>query len=188
MTWPFGHLRPGHYGAILADPPWATALWSERGYGRAPEAHYRTMSAEEIAALPVGELAARDCLLVLWATWPSLEVALRVIAAWGFEYKTGGAWAKRTSAGTAAMGTGFILRSASEPFLLATRGRPAVGSRRQRNLIDAPRREHSRKPAEMRDLLMALRPGVPVAELFAREPWPGADVWGDQTGRFGQRA
>lgn len=188
MTWPFGHLRRGCYGAILADPPWATTLWSDKGYGRAPEVHYPTMSADEIAALPVGELAARDCLLLLWATWPSLTVALAIIEAWGFAYKTGGAWAKRTAQGAAAMGTGFILRSASEPFLIATRGRPAIGSRRQRNLIDAPRREHSRKPAEIRDLLMALRPGVPVCELFAREPWPGADVWGNETGRFGKQS
>lgn len=189
--WPFPGLTPGRYGAILADPPWAYDLWSEKGYDRSPEAHYSTMSPEALAALPVKRLAAPHSVLFLWSTWPHLGVAMNLIADWGFIYRTGGAWVKRTPAGLPAFGTGFILRSATEPFLIATRGAPSFGSRRTRNLIevaaaiDARRREHSRKPAEARDMLRALVPDGPFCELFAREPWPGADVWGDQADRFG---
>lgn len=188
--WPFGDLTPGRYGAILADPPWAYALRTEAGYEKAPEAHYSTMGFDRIAKLPVRDLAARDCLILLWTTWPHLPLALIALTGWGFRYSTGGAWVKRTPGGRPGFGTGFVLRSATEPFLIGTRGNPRIGSKRIRNLIeveasvDALRREHSRKPAEARDLLMALRPGVPTCELFAREPWPGADVWGDEVGRF----
>ena len=189
--WPFGELAPGRYGAILADPPWAYQLRTEAGYEKSPEAQYGTMRLDAICALPVQRLAARDCLLFLWTTFPHMPQALLVMTSWGFRYSTGGAWVKRRPEGRPGFGTGFVLRSATEPFLIGVRGAPRIGSRRVRNLIelapaiDALRREHSRKPAEARDMLMALRPGVPTCELFAREPWPGADVWGDEADRFG---
>ena len=74
------------YGAILADPPWHWRARSPKGDGRAPP--YSRMSVAEIAALPIGELAAPDCALFLWAIDPLLSEALEVIAAWGFAYKT----------------------------------------------------------------------------------------------------
>jgi N6-adenosine-specific RNA methylase IME4 len=182
-AWPFAGLREGSYGAILADPPWSYAMRSDKGYDKSPEMHYTTMPEAAIAALPVARLAARDCVLWLWSTWPHLEQALRVMAAWGFMYRTGGAWAKRAAGGGLTIGTGFILRSASEPFLIGTRGAPSWGSKRTRNVIeselpfaqlaiDARRRQHSRKPAEARDMLQAMVPGVRCAELFGREAWP----------------
>jgi len=144
--WPFDGLMPMRYGAILADPPWSYAMRSPKGYDKSPEAHYGTMSPEAIKALPVGQLAGPDCLLFLWSTFPHLPLALEVMAAWGFTYKTGGAWIKRGLGGTLAFGTGYILRSASEVFLIGTIGAPAYRSRSVRNVIDAVRREHSRKP------------------------------------------
>ena len=78
------------YGVILADPAWRQ---TNRGPNGAAENALATMSATmtpgQIKGLPVKALAARDAVLVLWATWPMLEVALRVIPAWGFRYKTG---------------------------------------------------------------------------------------------------
>lgn len=194
MTWPFGSLSPLRYGAILADPPWAFETHSEKGQAKGPEAHYVTMSAAEIAALPVDHLAGPDCYLFLWATWPHLEIALDVMRSWGFAYVTGGSWTKRTRHWNVAMGTGYVLRSATEPFLVGRLGRPRVADRGRRNVILAPsevpdsieavRREHSRKPPEMRALVEALVPDQPRCELFAREPWPGAEVWGNQVDRF----
>lgn len=184
MQWPFGSLTPLKYGLILADPPWAYAMRSEKGYEKSPEAHYATLGEAALAALPVSHLAGGDCFLVLWSTWPHLQQALRLMDSWGFVYKTGGAWVKRSASGKAAFGTGYLLRSATEPFLIGTIGRPAVGSRSLRNLIDAERREHSRKPAEIRDLCEKLAPDAARCELFAREPWPGADVWGNETAKF----
>lgn len=183
--WPFGNLVPFKYGAILVDPPWAYQMRSETGYEKSPEAHYETMSLGDLRALPVGQLAGPDCLMFMWSTWPHLNMALFLMREWGFTYKTGGAWVKRTPKGKPAMGTGYILRSATEPFLIGTIGAPQYHSRSVRNLIDAERREHSRKPPEARAMIEALLPGIWACELFAREPWPGQDVWGNETGKFG---
>lgn len=195
MSWPFGDLVPLRYGVILADPPWAYKMRSPKGYARSPEAHYPTMSEAELSALPVGQLAGRDCMLVMWSTWPHLPQALRVMAAWGFTYITGGPWVKRNADGSPAMGGGYVLRSATEPFLFGKIGRPRTASKAVRNLIESPdapgplidalRREHSRKPDDMRAMIDRLFPDVPGCELFARAPWPGRDVWGNETGRFG---
>jgi len=182
--WPFGDLLPFKYGAILADPPWSYEMRSAKGYEKSPEAHYKTMSYADIAALPVGHLASDNCLLFMWSTWPHLTVAMRVMEAWGFRYKTGGAWVKRTKTGKAAFGTGYLLRSATEPFLLGTIGAPKIQDRSVRNLIEAERREHSRKPVEARAMIDALLPDLHACDLFAREPWPGRDVWGFETEKF----
>lgn len=184
MMWPFTGLTPMRYGAILADPPWAYVMRSEKGHGKSPEQHYQTMTEAQLHALPVGHLAGPDCLLFLWSTWPHMDQALRIMAAWGFAYKTGGAWVKRTPTGKAAFGTGYLLRSATEPFLIGTIGNPRITSKSVRNLIDSERREHSRKPPEARQMLESLMPDAWRCELFAREPWPGSDVWGDQANKF----
>lgn len=192
--WPFGGLTPLKYSAILADPPWSYRMYSEKGQAKSPEAHYDTMSLPDIARLPVGQLAGPDCYLFLWSTWPHLPQALHVMRQWGFDYVTGGSWTKRTQSWSLAFGTGYVLRSASEPFLVGKIGRPEIASRSQRNVILAPedlpdtiealRREHSRKPVEMRQLIDQLLPRGYFCELFAREPWAGHDVWGNQTDRF----
>lgn len=186
MDWPFEGLTPLKYGAILVDPPWRFETYSEEGHGKSPEAHYGTLSAEELAGLPVGHLAGRDCLLFLWSTWPHLPQAIALMKAWGFAYKTGGAWVKRQRHHwRPAMGTGYVLRSATEPFLIGTIGAPQIRDRSVLNvLIDAQRREHSRKPPEARQMIERLLPHAFACELFAREAWPGHDVWGNETAKF----
>ncbi len=201
MIWPFGDLTPMKYGAILADPPWRYVMRSEKGHAKSPEAHYTTADEAWISSLPVSHLASGDCLLILWSTWPHVPQALRVMNAWGFRYVTGGSWNKRTSGGKTAFGTGYILRSASEPFLVGKIGSPQIASRSCRNLIDADeirddeipdtieaiRREHSRKPLVMREMVDTLLPRAFACELFAREPWAGHDVWGNETDRFAEQ-
>ena len=76
------------YSVIYADPPWRYRVYSKKGLGRSAESHYPTMSLEEIKALPIGELAAKDCVLFMWITFPCMQEALQVLEAWGFEYKT----------------------------------------------------------------------------------------------------
>ncbi len=193
-AWPFGGLIPMKYSAILADPPWSYKMWSEAGHGKSPEAHYQTMALPEIARLPVGQLAGPDCYLFLWSTWPHLQEAMWVMKQWGFEYITGGNWTKRAKNGGTTFGTGYVLRSASEPFLVGRIGRPEIASKSERGVILAPeevpdtidslRREHSRKPIEMRGMIDRLLPRGYFCELFAREAWAGNDVWGNQTDRF----
>ena len=198
MNWPFDTLQPLKYGVILADPPWAYSMRSEKGYEKSPEAHYETMDLDAIKGLPVGDLAAGDCLLFLWSTWPHLLQAADVMRAWGFTYKTGGSWFKKTATGKPAFGTGYIFRSACEPYLVGSIGRPFIRSRSERNAfetddlsdipdrIDAERREHSRKPPEMREIIERLCPHAFGAELFAREPWAGYDTWGNQAELFAE--
>ena len=182
--WAFGGLRPFRYGAILADPPWYFRNYSAKGEGRNPVAHYPCMTLEAIQALPVAHLAAPDCALVMWATAPMLPQALETMAAWGFTFKSAGAWAKQSSTGAAwAFGTGYCYRSAAEFWLLGTMGRPSVQARNIRNLIVAPVREHSRKPDQMAHDIEKLFRG-PYLELFARQRRPGWDCWGNDVEAF----
>lgn len=176
--WPFGHLRPMGYGAIYADPPWSYRMYSEAGHAKSPEAHYATMADEDILALPVGDLAQRDCVLFLWAVWPKLPLAIECVRRWGFTYVTGGAWAKRTASGKLRWGTGYTLRSVCEPFIIARNGKSQARITDMSNLIEAVAREHSRKPPEGRAIVERMSPQAFRCELFAREPWPGNDVWG----------
>ncbi len=177
-----------HYGCILADPPWRFVNYSPAGEVKNPLAHYQCMNLDAIKALPVGHLAAPNCALVMWATAPLLPAAIDTMAAWGFTFKSAGAWAKQSSTGGKwAFGTGYCYRSAAEFYLLGTIGRPQQLVRNVRNLIVAPVREHSRKPDAMRADLERLWPGQRL-ELFGRQQSPGWDVWGNETGKFNSDA
>ncbi len=185
MTWPFGDLTPLAYGAIMADPPWRYMLWSDKGAGKSAARHYDTMNLDELKALPVHMLARGDCLLWLWATAPMLPVAIEVMAAWRFKFITAGAWAKRSRADRAwQFGTGYVLRSAAELFLIGAIGEPRLTSNSVRNLVVAPVREHSRKPDKAYDDLIALTEGQRRCELFARQQRDGFEAWGNEVGKF----
>ena len=184
----FANLPQYHYGLIYADPPWRFDLHSAAGEAKSPQAHYGCEGLEALARMPVARLAAPDCALVMWATAPMLSHATALMEAWGFEYKTAGAWAKQSATGESwAFGTGFILRSAAEFFLIGTRGNPKVQSRSVRNLIVAPVREHSRKPDDGHAICEQLYAG-PYLELFARQRRQGWDCWGNETTKFGEGA
>ena len=199
--WPFTNLTPFKYGLILADPPWKTEMRSEAGLMKSPEMHYPTLSLDELKALPVGHLASKDTVLVMWARWMQLPEAIDLGRDWGFEYKSGGSWQKRTPTGKKTFGGGYIFRNCTEPYLVFTIGAPERKNKAIRDSItteydwddfpsdiDALRREHSRKPQEMRDNLDLMFPHLFGCELFAREPWPGRDVWGNETSKFGEVA
>lgn len=186
MEWPFGDLTPLRYGAIIIDPPWYFRNYSAAGEVKNPVAHYDCMSADEIIALPVNQLAAPDCALFMWATAPMLPAALELMKAWGFAFKSAGAWAKQSSTGEKwAFGTGYCFRSTAEFYLLGTIGKPRILSHSVRNLIVAPVREHSRKPDDLHRDVEQLYAG-PYCELFARQDRPGWDCWGDETDKFAE--
>lgn len=183
-NWPWGDLTPQAYDMIMIDPPWRFVNWSERGEAKGPEAQYPTMDDEAILALPVADLAADNCVLWCWATWPKLPLAMQCISAWGFTFKTGGAWNKKR------WGTGYIWRSVCEPVLIATRGDPAVNGSSIPNLIEESRREHSRKPDLAYAYAEKMAPGAAGrgraarrVSLFERPVRPGWDGWGDQYGQ-----
>ena len=184
LTPDFLSLRPsGGFDLIMADPPWSYEMRSDKGYGRAPDAHYDTMPIEAIKALPVEALAGPNCLLWLWAVGPMLPEALDVIRAWGFTFKTSGHWAKVGTSGKQHFGTGYLLRNAGEPFMIATRGAPKT-TRVVRSVIIAPVREHSRKPDEAFREAERLMPNARRLELFSRQTRPCWSVWGNEVTKF----
>lgn len=185
--WPWSDLVPSSYQLIMADPPWRFSLWSAKGEGKSAQAQYKTMDLAAIRALPVAELAAPDCLLWLWATAPMLPQALGVLDAWGFAYVSSGCWHKTTCHGRTAFGTGYVLRSAHEPFLIGRRGKPKT-TRGVRSLVQGEARGHSRKPDAGYLAAEALMPGATRVELFSRTSRPGWDAWSDEAGKFDQEA
>ncbi len=183
-SWPLAPLPMFAFDVIMADPPWLFENYSEKGEGKNPKRHYDCMPTSEIAALPVGHLARGDAWLWLWATWPMLPDAMTVMAAWGFKYVAGGPWVKRGRSGKLAFGPGYIFRTCGEVYLVGKIGNPPVCSHAIRNLIEAPRREHSRKPDEAyRDCEILFGPGR-RADIFSRQTRPGWDAWGREVGKF----
>jgi N6-adenosine-specific RNA methylase IME4 len=140
------------------------------------------MPTSAICALPVAELAAPDALLFLWVTYPMLKEALAVIEAWGFTYKSVAfTWCKLNPSGKGYhFGLGYWTRGNPEICLLATKGHPRRQSRTVPNLVTSLRREHSRKPDEVRERIVALCGDLPRVELFAREKTPGWSAWGNE--------
>jgi N6-adenosine-specific RNA methylase IME4 len=197
---PFVGLRRAYYGAIAIDPASHfssyTAIqsqnWSSR---RDNERHYRTMSFEELAALPVRDLASpTGCHLFVWTSGPFLPQALALISAWGFKYSTRCfTWAKvkRSWDGYTPLaeddfhiGLGLTVRHQTEIVLLARHGNCRRQRKDIRELILAPRREHSRKPDEFYRRVEAYCTG-PYLDIFARERRTGWDAYGDEVDKFG---
>lgn len=174
------------YRTIVADPPWRYENTFARG---AAENHYPTMSTDELCELPVvPEHAADAAHLYLWVTNSHLGDGLKVMASWGFEYKTTLTWVKLQ------MGMGNYFRGGTEIVLFGTRGGLPTLRRDVRNHFVAPRRKHSQKPREFLELVMRSSPG-PYLELFSRcgvvlgdtdcacsRCLFGWAVWGDQSG------
>ena len=140
------------------------------------------MSIEELCALPVSELAEKDSALFLWATFPQLPEALRLIRAWGFTYKTVAfVWLKTNrKARTWFYGLGFWTRGNAEICLLATKGHPKRKAAGIHQFIISPIEQHSKTADETRDKIVALMGDLPRIELFARHTPPGWDVWGNE--------
>lgn len=167
------------YSVIYADPPWS---YQAGGKKRNVKRHYPTMKPEEIYSLPVERIAADDCLLFLWATFPNLPLALETIKRWGFRYKTiGFVWVKRNAKSPGWFwGGGNWTRSNAEICLIGIKGKPKRLSASVHSVCDAPREAHSKKPGEIRDRIVSLCGDLPRVELFARQATPGWDCWGNE--------
>ena len=163
------------YSLIYADPPWR--YHNVVSEDRRIENHYPTMSLDDICDLPVAGIAANDSLLYLWATVAELPGALRVMGAWGFEYKSHAVWVKPS------IGIGFWFRSQHELLLLGTRGSmpTPIEALRHSSVLESPTGAHSAKPKIVRDWIDSAYGDFPRIELFAREGSDGWDVWGNQS-------
>lgn len=189
----FSNLPRGYFKATLADPPWGFKTWSgpeKKVASRGSVAPYQTMEIEEIAALPVANLAAENCVLFLWIVWPTLPEALNVMNSWGFGYKTCGfAWIKADQYKLFAlqedihMGLGYWTRANSEVCLIGTKGNPKRKDNSIRQGIIEPKRQHSRKPDCVYERIERLVAG-PYLELFARSTRPGWTSWGNEVDKF----
>lgn len=173
------------FATVLADPPWR---FQNRTGKMAPEHRrlnrYGTMDLAEIMALPVAEALAPTAHLYLWVPNALLPEGIQVLNAWGFEYKSNLVWHKiRKDGGSDGRGVGFYFRNVTELVLFGVRGKNArtlAPGRRQVNLLATQKREHSRKPDELYDIVEACSPG-PYLEMFARGTRPGWSGWGDQS-------
>ena len=172
------------FSTILADPPWQFA---NRTGKVAPEhrrlSRYGTMSVDEICRLPIADMVPSTAHLYLWTPNALLPEALRVMMTWGFEYKSNIVWHKvRKDGGSDGRGVGFYFRNVTELVLFGVRGKNArtlAPGRRQVNYLATRKREHSRKPDELYEIVEACSKG-PYLELFARGTRPGWVVWGNQ--------
>jgi N6-adenosine-specific RNA methylase IME4 len=176
---------PKHsFSTILADPPWR---FINRTGKVAPEhrrlGRYTTLTTLEISALPIVEYAMPVSHLYLWVPNALLADGLRVMEAWGFTYKSNLVWHKiRKDGGPDGRGVGFYFRNVTELLLFGTLGkndRTLAPGRRQVNFLATRKREHSRKPDEILDVIERCSPG-PYLELFCRYPRPGWSAWGDE--------
>lgn len=172
------------YKIIYADPPWQYKVWSKKGNGRSAESHYKTMNIEDIVDLKdfINSISDDDCILFIWITYPCLKEAIKVIEAWGFNYKTCGfTWVKRNKKSNSWFwGMGYWTRANSELCLIATKGKVKRVSRKVHQIIDTPIEEHSKKPGIVRDKIVELVGDLPRIELFAREKVKGWDSWGNE--------
>lgn len=168
------------YSVILADPPWTFSVWNAKKSNRHASHKYSLMDTEAICEMKIP--ATENCALFLWATWPNIKDAFRVIDAWGFVYRTlAWEWVKlnENSMGLH-VGMGYYTRSNPEPCLLAVKGKMAVSAHDVQAIIMSPIREHSRKPDEQYGKIERLYPEGPYLEMFARRTRPGWDAWGNE--------
>ena len=184
------------YAAMLLDPAWKFEVWDrDTGLGRSAEAHYDTMPADAMKAIPLPDLMADDCAVFMWSTWTHLPVALELGAYFGLTYKTCAFnWVKlnKLQRDTPFTGMGYWTRANSEPCLLFTKGSPRrkskdvpqvlidwEGGMFETETIATPIGRHSEKPAAVYQRIERLVPG-PYCELFARKRRAGWDSYGNE--------
>lgn len=171
------------YNIIYADPAWQFSNKNTGGSMKSGAAsQYDVMSLEQMKALPISDIAADDCVLVMWWVGAMPQEALDLMKAWGFKLKTmkGFEWVKLTKKGLPFFGMGFWTRAGSESALIAVKGNPKPASHSVRAVRTAKVGRHSEKPAEFRDDVVKLCGDLPRIELFAREMVDGWVAWGNE--------
>ena len=182
MTIPFPAKK---YQVIYADPPWSFGGGgvyqdSNRPVRRTVD-QYGLMNTHDICKLPVSDISADDCLLFMWVTDQHIPDALDVMRAWGFRYCTVAFyWLKRYKSGALCSNVGCWTMKNVEQVLLGLKGKPMrfKKTRNIKQLVEAVRTVHSKKPDEIRQQIVKLVGNRTRIELFARSTVPGWDSWG----------
>lgn len=181
------------YDVIVSDPPWKYDQ-AGQGWGKA-ENYYRTHPIDEIAQMGgMPDILADKGVLFLWATSPLLDDAIELLGKWGLAFRgVAFVWVKtkktETETPIGAQGVRPSIVKPTTEFVLAAsrvkRGRPMpLADESIRQVVMAPKREHSRKPDEVFERIEALYPNARRLEMFSRQDRAGWDTWGDQTGLF----
>ena len=179
------------YQVIYADPPWNFNSKKTGGSMKSGASQqYDCMSLAELKSIPVPDIAADDCLLVMWWVGAMPQEAIDLVNAWGFTLKNmnGFVWNKLTQNNIPFFGMGFYTRAGSESCLIATKGKFKPAKRNIRAVFHSEAQvqfesrvmAHSKKPVQVRDLIVELAGDVPRVELFARTAAAGWDRWGNQ--------
>jgi N6-adenosine-specific RNA methylase IME4 len=168
----------GVFDIIYADPPWMYTSGNQHGKEEQEtvlSSHYPSMPTDELCELPVAAMAAGDCVLFMWATCPCLEDAMRLIDAWGFQYKAQMVWDKVKH------NVGHYVSVRHELLLICTKGQPPKVPKLVDSVYSEDRTEHSRKPEYFRTVIELMYPDARRVELFRRGNAPdGWAVWGNE--------
>jgi N6-adenosine-specific RNA methylase IME4 len=177
------------YQIIYADPPWA---YNKRNnlatkFGGGANGHYDVMKIQDIQNLPISRISDENCALFMWTTFPKLLEQVDVFKFWGFHYVTlGFSWIKiYKKSAKPCFGIGYYTKSNCEVCLLGIKGKMKPISNAVSSCVISERREHSRKPDEVRDRIVQLLGNLPRIELFARQKTQGWDCWGNDKNLLG---
>ncbi len=173
------------YEIVYADPQCRYGGQGDSSWmGRGKKKHYPTMNLEDIKKIKIP--CSPNSALFLWVVFPLLKEGIEVMEAWGFKYKTVAfVWVKTNKTNQQPfVGMGAWTRSNAEICLLGTMGQPKRENASISQVIISERREHSRKPDEVRTRITKLMGDHLSIELFARQKNPGWDVWGNEVDKF----
>ena len=170
----------GPFPLFYIDPPWKFEIYSEKGLDRTPDQHYPTLSDEEIIAFKVAgktvpEIADRAAAMFMWCTSSNIHRALKIMEAWGFEFKSSAVWVKDKS------GLGLVFRNQHEILLYGTKGDMPGPQWQPSSVFNYPVGEHSAKPPEIREAIEKMYPDFDAQtrlELFARGNIKGWTTYG----------
>lgn len=179
-------LPAGKWDVILADPPWS--YYGQQDKWGAAAKFYPTMTDEEMLSLDPSSIMSSPGVLFMWATSPRLDFAIDCLRNWGLYYRgVAFVWVKTRRDGKPIGAQGVrpsTVKPTTEFVLVASnraKGRPLpLRDESIRQVVFAPKSEHSRKPDAVHESIDAMYPGSSKIELFARRPYPGWDFWGNE--------
>lgn len=169
------------YELIYPDLPWYYT-GGNRHRKLKIDPKYPTMKFNEMAALPIRDIAADDCALAMWATGPKMEEAIQLINIWKFQFITVlFIWIKTNRLeNTLNYKPAYWTMPNAEYLLLAKIGHPQRVREDIKQIVFAPIAGHSAKPPIFRQKLVNLFGDVSRIELFARTETPGWDAVGNE--------
>jgi N6-adenosine-specific RNA methylase IME4 len=159
----------GSFDVIYADPPWQ---YSNSGFSMSAEQQYPTMNIDDLCSM---DIPSKDnAVLFLWVTNPLLEDAMKLVKAWGFEYKTNIVWIKEKHT------AGFYVFGQHELLFICVKGEMVPYGEKVKSIINGVNKIHSKKPNEVYGIIESMYPDAQYLEMFARQAKEGWSAFGNQ--------